>query len=1028
MDFSLKLLGGVSLEGPSGPVSGRAAHKRRLALLAILGIARRRPVSRERVLGLLWPESSSSAGRHLLSESLTVLRRELGDDVFICRGDDLVLNGEVVSCDVGAFEEALERGDAAGAVAAYGGAFLEGFYVADAPDFDRWAEAERDRIGRTYAKALESLAEGHEQVGDWRGAVEWWRRLAVHDAYSSRVALRLMQALAAAGEREAALRHARVHAALLREELGTESSAEVRALVESLRNESPAPQAQGGVSAAPAHEPAAPGAAPGSLELPRDSSGGEPDAGEYASPAVLGVEPEGRLDEASLQRDATVWFADIVGFSALLTRDPSAARQVLSELQETARREVRRVGGHVVEFIGDGVLAEFSDARAAIRSAIRLLRTFERRAREAGVSATLQVGVHAGSVSVTDDGGVYGEPVSVASRLQGRADPGQVLVSGEVRTRLDRFPEFRFAGRGVLPLPGLDVPVSLVEVELERRRTAPGQEQGDPPARRAPTERRRPALLPVAAIVLLVAGILLSLRWLPAHPLPTGGELDPNRVAVLYLTPTTPDDDLRALARGLTDQLIHELSQVDALDVVSPSGVRPYRDAAVPLDSVARALHAGTLLEGSLKRSGEELRLTLFLVDAATGERLRSTVLRARAGDPLALEEQLAREAARFLRWRLGRNLEVRTHTSGTRSPVARELVLRAEQAREDAHTLLRSQDTLEKGAGLRLLAHADTLLMRAEAADPQWPEPVTLRGWVAVERGTHSPLDAERRLLTAAMGHADRSLRLRPDDPRALELRGNVRWTLSLFHQRPDSAERLVEAAATDLKAAVDRDPRRATAWSMLSQLLRVLGDHHGAYLAADRAVHADAYLLKADQVRHRLFRIALAAGRFDLAREHCEAGMREFPDDWRFVECPLVLLAYDDGRPPDVPAAGAALQRIDQVDAPPVARADGRAYLPVYRQMLYAAVLARAGQNDSARAVMARARGEIESIPEMRASFAHDEAHVRLSLGDRAGAVRALRELVQLQPQIRRSVGADHLFRSLRSDSEFRMMIRAE
>jgi predicted Zn-dependent protease len=92
----------------------------------------------------------------------------------------------------------------------------------------------------------------------------------------------------------------------------------------------------------------------------------------------------------------------------------------------------------------------------------------------------------------------------------------------------------------------------------------------------------------------------------------------------------------------------------------------------------------------------------------------------------------------------------------------------------------------------------------------------------------------------------------------------------------------------------------------------------------------------------------------------------------------------------------------------------------------MLYAAVLARAGQHDSARAMVARARREVREHPELRASFAYDEAHVSLSLGEREAAIRALDELIRAQPLQRRTIAADHQFRALRTDAAFQAAVK--
>jgi len=235
--FSLNLLGGIELSSPSGPVTGRAAQPRRLALLAVLAIARERPVGRERLIGLLWPEHSPGAARHALTESLHVLRSELSGDLFISLGDGLALNPAVVESDFAKFEEAVEGGRLEDAVRTYRGPFLDGFYVRGAAEFERWADGERDRLARLYARSLEELAVADEARGDFFSAAERWRQLVIHDPYSTRAALQLMQALDSAGERPEALHVGTAHVALLREDLGIEPNVEVTQTLERLRGE-----------------------------------------------------------------------------------------------------------------------------------------------------------------------------------------------------------------------------------------------------------------------------------------------------------------------------------------------------------------------------------------------------------------------------------------------------------------------------------------------------------------------------------------------------------------------------------------------------------------------------------------------------------------------------------------------------------------------------------------------------------------------------------------------------------------------
>ncbi|MFL5517936.1 MAG: BTAD domain-containing putative transcriptional regulator [Gemmatimonadales bacterium] len=235
--LSLKVLGDPVLLGPDGPITGRAAYKRRIALLSILSVARGRPVGRERLIALLWPEHASDAARHTLSESLYVLRRELGDGVFLSVGDEIALSPDVVQSDVGAFEEALEEGRLEDAAAEYRGPLLDGFYVSDAPEFERWVEEQRGRLARRAGEAMIAAARGAEATGDPTGAAEWWRRAAATDPYDARVALGLVQALARAGDRPGALREAGRYESWLRQELSVAPDPAFQQAVAAIRRE-----------------------------------------------------------------------------------------------------------------------------------------------------------------------------------------------------------------------------------------------------------------------------------------------------------------------------------------------------------------------------------------------------------------------------------------------------------------------------------------------------------------------------------------------------------------------------------------------------------------------------------------------------------------------------------------------------------------------------------------------------------------------------------------------------------------------
>lgn len=236
MSYRFRTLGSVSLEGPDGPVTGRATQQRRLAVLSLLATAPSATLRRDQIVRHLWPDTEQAKARHLLSDALYALRKALGEDAVVSSGDEeLRLDSDIVWTDVGTFEAAVEAGDYEEAVELYGGSFLDGFHVSRAPAFERWQERQARRLGSLYGEALERLAKEAEADGHPEAAVRWWKRRAAHDPYDSRIAHALMVALAEAGNPAAALRHARVHELMLRDELGLEPSEDVLALADDLR-------------------------------------------------------------------------------------------------------------------------------------------------------------------------------------------------------------------------------------------------------------------------------------------------------------------------------------------------------------------------------------------------------------------------------------------------------------------------------------------------------------------------------------------------------------------------------------------------------------------------------------------------------------------------------------------------------------------------------------------------------------------------------------------------------------------------
>jgi DNA-binding SARP family transcriptional activator/tetratricopeptide (TPR) repeat protein len=358
----LTVLGASSVEASGGPIQGRGAQRRRIALLVVLALARR-AVSRDRIIGLLWPEMSAERARKLLSESLYVLRKALGEEALGGSGDDVVLDPQRVRCDAVEFEDCVQAGRLEEAVALYQGPLLDGFFLDDASEFEHWVDGERARLARLHADALLRLAQRADECGDRPAAVAFWRRLCHADPYNETYALKLMLALEAAGDRAGALSHARVHTALMREEFGAEADASIEALATRLRQPATdaavvvaprevSPSAAAAAAAGPA-PPAAP-ASPVSVSSPRHA--GLPVVAEVTA---AGSTPRMR----NLLAGSMVLLVVVAGWLVWRAQDRFvAAAAAVPELRTVMVLPFTVAGSDGLQYLGNGAATLLSSA------------------------------------------------------------------------------------------------------------------------------------------------------------------------------------------------------------------------------------------------------------------------------------------------------------------------------------------------------------------------------------------------------------------------------------------------------------------------------------------------------------------------------------------------------------------------------------------------------------------------------------------------------------------------------------------
>jgi eukaryotic-like serine/threonine-protein kinase len=531
----------------------------------------------------------------------------------------------------------------------------------------------------------------------------------------------------------------------------------------------------------------------------------------------------------------------------------------------------------------------------------------------------------------------------------------------------------------------------------------------------------RGVVVGVAVGVIVVAGWVTRSLWSRnAHADGSTGGLDSRRIAVLYFQDLSQDSSLGYVSDGLTEALIDQLSQVRSLDVISRNGVSPYRNSELPRDSIARALGVGTLVEGSVEPIRDRMRITVRLVDGASGaDLLQRASFEQPARNLLAIRDTLAGEVARVLRERLGEEVRLRAERAGTDNPAAWSLMQQAERALKTARAA-----GIDDASAAAQYARADSLLQGAEELDHDWVDPVVGRARVAYLRARleRAPREMDR-FFQVGLAHSERALRMDSRSPDALEIRGTIRYQRFLRGLEPDAAaaERLLGEARADLEGATRLNANQVGAWTTLSHLYYNTREFVEANRAARTAYEADAYLSGTDNILYRLFVTSYDLELFQPALDWCDTGRRRFPNDPRFVECRLMLLATK-ALDADVAEAwrlsAEAVRLVPERDRP---------FKQLLEPIYVAAVLGRAGLKDSARHVLERSRGTAAVDPTR--DLLGWEASVRTMLGDKEEAIRLLGEWLVANPRHREGFrkSVHWWWRPLQDDPRFKALIGA-
>ena len=378
-------------------------------------------------------------------------------------------------------------------------------------------------------------------------------------------------------------------------------------------------------------------------------------------------------------------FTDMVGYSALSQRDDKLALELLEEHRQLLREIFPRFNGTEIKTIGDAFLIEFNSALEAAQCAIEIQRTLAKRNHDVTVERRieLKIGIHIGDV-VHRGGDVYGDGVNIASRIEPLAGAGGICVSMDVERQIRNALEARFEKLAPTELKNISVPMDLFRIVLpwEKKSEVRGHKSAVRERATASTIRR---LALIGGLVLL---LIIGIGWWwttqprrsptsPAAP-STANAADQKSIAVLPFVNMSADKNDEYLSDGMTEELINVLSKVPGLRVPGRTSCFAFKGKNEEdiFRKVGDQLRVGTVLEGSVRKAGDKLRVTAQLINVSDGYHLWSKDYDGDVKDILNFQSSVAEQVVQALQVHLGAEAARALSKKPTENPEAHRLYL----------------------------------------------------------------------------------------------------------------------------------------------------------------------------------------------------------------------------------------------------------------------------------------------------------------------------------------------------------------
>lgn len=343
---------------------------------------------------------------------------------------------------------------------------------------------------------------------------------------------------------------------------------------------------------------------------------------------------------SSSRQLAAIMFTDIVGYTALMGKDEQKAFDLLRKNREIQKLQVSHFNGNWIKELGDGVLASFHTVTDAVMCAAAIHEACSK-----VVGLQLRIGIHLGEV-VFENNDVFGDGVNIASRLQALAPVGGTWVSESIYKNIFNKKEIIAQYIKEETLRNVSEPVKIYELTVIDAPAYKPEKLHDL-KKEVPkvSNNKKKTFVGITVFILLVAVLAYFFIIKQNNPTSTNSS-DDKSIAVLYFDNMSGDPDQEYFSDGITEEIITHISKIKDIRIISRTSVLPYKGKPLNLKKIAEELNVNSILEGSVKKSGDKIRINAQLIDARTDQHLWAETFDRDLKDIFEVQSEIARMIA----------------------------------------------------------------------------------------------------------------------------------------------------------------------------------------------------------------------------------------------------------------------------------------------------------------------------------------------------------------------------------------------